>query len=240
MEIKLLGYGEIGKAVANLFRKSMHELTVIDPPLGMTTEYTKEYDFVLVCIPYTDDFMKIVLKERQTCNRIVVFTTVPVGTVQHIPGAVHIPIEGRHPYLNESLQEWPFFIGYNSDKYLMDYVNLFREDLGKEVITVRGTKVTELTKILSTTLYGVNLEFYRYVADTFKEHDMECDNFFALYGQHYNAFYQKLKLEWFQRYILRPPVDDIGGHCVRENAKFLDGLFPDIVKNRYTLDGGAK
>jgi len=161
---------------------------------------------------------------------------VPIGTVEEIPNAVHVPIEGRHP--NFDLLKWRFFMGYNlGNEYYRNYIDFF-STLGKSVRPVPSTRITEAIKLLSTTMYGVNIEFMRYVEEVFKEHNVENDKIKAMkvwgeYTNSYNYLYSDLGEEGIQRYNLTPPKGEIGGHCIRENAKFLKGLFPFIVQHTY-------
>lgn len=231
MNIKILGYGEIGKAVTKYVEQFPGmDIFIQDPLYKLYPPERKTFDFVLVCIPYSDNFMQIVLNELKTTNKIIVFSTVPIGTVEQIPKAVHVPIEGKHPNLLDSLLYWPIFIGYNDDLYLKDYLDFF-SNIQKECIPVKNTRTTEICKLLSTLLYGVNIEFYRYAATLFDLHNSDS-SVFQEYNAAYNALYHSLGYPGIKRYILTYPEGTIGGHCVCQNAEYLEGVFADIVKKQ--------
>jgi hypothetical protein len=225
MRIKILGYGDIGKALHSLFKKC--ELEIVDPKYKMI-DSNNICDYVLVAIPFSDTFLQICLEEKSKCKNIVIFSTVPIGTTKNIPGAVHIPIEGKHPFLDDSLKHWKFFMGYNPGVDMTAYIKLFNH-IQKSVYPIESTDTTEAMKILSTTLYGVNIEYARYANDTLKDKY----EYFNDYNNAYNYLYAQLGIKDYRRYILYPPEKVIGGHCVKENARFVNGIFPEIVKKTY-------
>ena len=234
MSIKILGYGEIGKSIFLLFNEQKgFDIFVEDPKYNLYPPIKKEFDFVLVCIPYSDNFVQIVLDQQNISSKIVIFSTVPIGTTEQIPNAIHIPIEGKHPNLLDSLKIWQFYAGYNDVKYLPDYINLF-SCINKSIIPIPKTRNTELCKLLSTLLYGVNIEFYRFAKDSFNKYACDSPDIFIDYNQDYNFLYEALGFPGIKRYILDYPKGDIGGHCVVPNAKFIEGVFPDIVRNQYS------
>lgn len=237
MVIKLLGYGEVGKAIREYIEANTDDIVIdiVDPKLGKEMLY-KDHEFVLVAIPYSDDFLHIMWAERDMCDKLIIFSTVPIGTVENIKDAVHIPIEGLHPDLAESISIWTFFMGYNEDKYLEDFIKFF-EGINKFVRPIFNTRATEAMKLLSTTLYGVNIEYARYCDDVLHNNNLDYE-VMKEYNKEYNKLYRNLGIVNYQRYILNPPLGDIGGHCIRNNASYLSGIFPDIVRFRY--DGGGR
>jgi len=236
MKVKILGYGEIGQAVTKFIERHVGiDLAIEDPAYKLFPPQKAKFDYVLVCIPYSDNFVQIVMKELKVTNHIIIFSTVPIGTTEQIQKAVHIPIEGKHPDLLESLDNWEFFMGYNDTLTLYDYIEFF-SDIGKIVTPVKGTRTTEACKLLSTLIYGVNIEFYRFAENLLKKNNAD-GKVFQYYNRAYNQLYEHLGHTGIKRYILEYPEGEIGGHCVVPNAKFIDGIFPDIVKNTYK---GAK
>lgn len=259
MKIKILGYGEVGQSIHKLLRDitpNREQLKIYAQDINDKFEDT-DFNFILVCIPYSDKFVQILLEEQKYCKKMIVFSTVPIGTLVNVPNCCHIPIEGRHPNLKESLKAWKFYVGLNEAKYLNSYrmfLELYMNKKGNNVVIVDGTRITEALKLLSTLNYGVNIEFARYVNDilTMRNYGLWSD-----YTNSYNELYKYLyggylvektkgskefedmrkagfeTLNNIKRYNLMPPIGDIGGHCVRENAKMLDSIFSDIVKYRY-------
>lgn len=234
MKIKIMGYGEIGQAITKYIESHSAvklDIFIQDPKFKLYPPSKMQFDMILVCIPFTDNFVQLVMKELSFSPKIVIFSTVPIGTTEQIKNAIHIPIEGRHPDLYDSICKWQFFMGYNTDMYIADYEAFFNM-IGKPVIPVIDSKNTETAKLLSTLLYGVNIEFYRYAEEMYIKNGANI-KLFKDYNKSYNDLYSGLGYTEFKRYILDPPDGEIGGHCVLPNASFLNGIFPEIVRNTY-------
>ena len=241
MRIKIMGFGEIGRAVHEWYNsgKETHDIFIYDPAKGFKPSKHTGIDLLSVCIPYTDEFVKEVLRCKGDTQLCVIHSTVPIGTTEQIPGAVFVPVVGKHPALIRSLKEWGTMIGFTKP-YNSAYFKFFSGFNSFGMITMKARNL-EACKLLSTLLYGVNIEFYRYANDVLNG-DIED---FKLFNQNYNKLYYNLGLSQYSRYILDPPEGDIGGHCVRPNAYLLpDSIFTEIVKNWYTSNNikvkGAK
>lgn len=217
MKCILVGYGEIGKAVTEVFGVSF----IHDPEKGFNCE--GKYDILLVAIPYSDSFIDTVnaYRERYKVKSTIIFSTVAIGTTRKIPGAVHSPVEGKHPNLAESIRKMTRWVGGFGK--LVD-----------EFFTGAGFKpkyvtpeTTEFLKLQSTSNYGLMIEYARYVKSV-------CDQLGINYAHikdfnlDYNILYKKLGLPKYQRYILDPPQGNLGGHCVVPNARMLDEQFPSM------------
>jgi hypothetical protein len=221
MNALCVGYGEVGRAVTQVFSRfhsvEAYDITDAEKPKGV-------YDILLVCIPWTDDFVRIVNRYRKEyeVQATVIFSTVPIGITARIKNAVHSPIEGKHPNLAESILLMPRWMGGQS--------NLARQFFEKAGLTVRQVdkpEYTEFLKLQSTSNYGLNIEYARYVKWVCDNIGMDYD-LVKRFNRDYNELYLDLNLDRFQRYILDPPVGNIGGHCVRGNARILDSQYPNI------------
>lgn len=232
MKILLIGHGEVGAAVHKYFIQYYEHIDIIDHEL--VTGVSKGYDFMLVCIPYTSlsAFLRTIrgYKSRFKCRNIIVFSTVPIGTCEKLYAA-HVPIEGRHPNLYESLKKWDIFLGYDGYN-LKELVPFFIK--ADKVPYVFPTRCTELLKLQSTLQYGINIEFARFVNDMCSQYGVD---YTAV--EHYNKCYNKLYSDdkRINRYVLLPPNGKIGGHCVVPNCDILDqtnpSLFTKLVKEGY-------
>jgi hypothetical protein len=217
-----VGYGQIGRAVTQVFG-SHHEVDTYDitdkeKPRGV-------YDLLLVCIPWQKNFVEIVNRYRKEyeVQGTVVFSTVPVGTTRRIPNAVHSPVEGKHPDLTESILLMPRWMGGQS--------NLARQFFEKAGMTVRQVdkpEHAEFLKLQSTSNYGINIEYARYAKWVCDCLEMNYD-LVKRFNRDYNELYLDLNLNQFQRYILDPPVGNIGGHCICGNARILDSQYPNLL-----------
>jgi hypothetical protein len=228
----LAGYGEIGKAIHEVFGKH-HDITVYDTN-GEYPQPQGEFDILLVCIPWQDNFIDIVhgYINLHSIKATVIFSTVPIGTTRKIQNAVHAPIEGKHPKLAESMNNWVWSVGGGNT-----YAEYFFDKAKKGYVLCGSPETTEIAKLASTTLYGVNIEFARYVNEICKENKVDY-NYINRYNIFYNELYQRLNMPGYSRYILTPPEGKKGGHCVNNNAKILESQYPSIFNQIVLSDGG--
>lgn len=222
----IIGYGEIGKAVDALVGAGY----VQDPAQGRLAYTSVEYDVMHVCVPYSDDFIETVAGYSNTFTpkHVIIWSTVPIGTTTQIPLAVHSPVEGKHPALAESIEMMERWIGYNDKIEGQWFKNYFR-DLGLKVKLVENSDFTEALKLLSTTEYGINIEFARYKKHVADELGMDYE-LTKEWNVEYNKLYKTLGLEKkYQKFVLDAPEGSLGGHCVVENSVLLDELYPNIL-----------
>ena len=221
MQAILVGFGEIGRGIAEAYSDKYIE---IYDPMSAPVKPSGKFDLLLVAIPYSDDFVKIVSNYQKEfgVKATVIFSTVPIGTTQKL-NAVHSPVEGRHPHLAESIRYMPRWIGGENE-----IVNEFFSDI--KTVVVDSPEYTEFLKLQSTTKYGVNIEFARYAKGVSDALGMDFE-LVKSFDQDYNDLYKHLGLPQFQRYILDPPEGKIGGHCVGPNSIILDKQYPNnLVK----------
>lgn len=221
MKCILIGFGEIGKAIYEVYSK-YHKIDVIDPNYP-SERMLDEYDLMLITIPNCEKFVEIIAdyqKEFKAKAKIV-FSTVAIGTTKKLIDAVHVPIEGKHPNLAQSIENWQVFMGgYNSIAYD------FFIQAEKYPMVIKKSEHTEAMKMLSTTMYGINIEFARYCNEIFKNIGMDYDKF-NNYNACYNQLYTVLGMPQFSRYLLQPPEGSKGGHCVTNNALILQKQYPN-------------
>src|SRR5438128_906636 len=96
-KIGILGYGEIGKAIAKFNKNPL----IKDLQRNDGLEHV---DILHVCIPWSDNFVKIIKKEIKSIKPglVIINSTVVPGTTKKISGmVVHSPIRGLHPNLHK-------------------------------------------------------------------------------------------------------------------------------------------
>jgi hypothetical protein len=219
----LVGYGEIGKAIHD-YLSSRLTIDIQDLAQGHEVMNPREhYDYLLVCIPYTSSFINAVTEyiELAVPDTTIIFSTVAIGTTKIWDDAVHIPIEGRHPNLLESLRHWKFMVGYNKKKALANTLELL---YAMKCTPVFNSDNTEAYKLLSTTLYGLNIEFARVANDMCEMLGLNYEKW-NQYNRNYNDLYTELGFPEYTRYILYPPKGKLGGHCIIPNADILSMIF---------------
>lgn len=221
----VVGMGEVGNGVFDVLRSRVVTYTRDKEPVVIA----KKIDYLHIAIPYSDSFLDDVrayIKLYQP-KVTIVYSSVPIGTCETLE-VVHSPVEGKHPVIGLSIQNSARWIG-TSDKKLRKKV----KELWEKFVPVRelpSANFTEALKLLSTTEYGVNIEFARYkkiIAD-----DLGMDyTAMKQWNLDYNNLYKRLGMLEYQKYVLDPPQGPKGGHCVTPNAQLLQEQYPDeLVK----------
>lgn len=224
----IVGYGEIGQAVGKIVGE--HEMVDLEPMASIFSSI----DVMHICFPYSDNFVTEVKRyiEQYSPSHVIIYSTVPVGTTYDIsPMAVHSPVEGVHPYLEDSIRLMERWLGCEDKVEGRFFVDFF-EKLGLKTRLVGDSDHTEALKLLSTTEYGVNLVFADYKAYVAEKIGMDFE-LTKEWNRAYNRLYKDLGMEkWFQKFVLDPPEGKIGGHCVIQNAILLQRQFPDDLVKR--------
>ena len=224
MKTLIVGNGEIGKSIL----KALEEHYPCDI-IGKDYEEThKTYEIMHVCFPYSDKFVDAV-KEYQKKFKpkfTVIHSTVPIGTSRKV-NAVHSPVEGLHPFLTESIQTFTKFLsGPEAD----GVANYFRR-ANITVYIVDNQESTEYMKIMSTTFYGMMVEFTKQVKKDCSELNIPFE-LFTLWNMNYNESYAKLGHPEYMKPLLVPIMKKISGHCVMPNTKLLKNDFTNFLKMR--------
>lgn len=132
MKIGILGFGEIGKAIHELYLKKppnamfamgkVHSLSIKDLDID---DGIQDCDYLHVCIPYSDNFVDQICEciEKETPKNVIIHSTVQVGTTRKImekSGLInicHAPVRGVHPNLREGLRTFPMYIGFDENRH---------------------------------------------------------------------------------------------------------------------------
>lgn len=232
MKSLVIGRGEIGRAVAETISR-VDDVVTYDLKDGAAPNI-KGVDNLHVCIPFTDEANFLASVEahinRYKPIHVCIWSTVPVGTTKQIRGAVHSPVEGRHPALAQSVRQMTRWIGANDQGeglFWAAHFGLMR----LHARIVDNSDFTEFLKLRSTSKFGINLAWANYEASVATELKMDFE-FIKEFDKDYNKLYHNLGMDWAQRYILDDPKGKIGGHCVVPNAKILQEQFPTRMLDR--------
>lgn len=235
MKSLIVGMGEIGKSVFEVISRN-------DETLTYDTTYEERpsgtVDVLHVCFPYSGKFVEQVKEYIADYKpmHVVIWSTVKIGTTKKIPGAVHSPVEGRHPDLELSIRSMTRWIGTNNEGEGKFFDGYFRGMYLKTKV-VYNTDFTEFLKLRSTSKFGINLVWADYEYQVAEELGMS-GNLLREFDRDYNKLYHNLGQDWAQRYILKSPHGFIGGHCVRPNAELLNQQFPsELLDNIIAMDG---
>ena len=223
--------GEIGKSLYNVLSKQYTIETWDNKENGTfvsgTFTMNTPVDILHICFPYSENFVQQVQEYQAKYNPkyTVIHSTVKPGTSDKL-NAIHSPVIGIHPHLEESLTTFTKFLGGDKASEVADY---FRR-VGIKVYITENAFSTELMKILDTTYYAMCIEYT-------KEVNRLCDEtitpfeLWTIWNNEYNKGYQKLGYPEYTRPNLIPIMTKQGGHCTLPNCEFLDNEFTKFIKD---------
>ncbi len=223
-KIGILGYGEIGQAVAKFYKQPfIKDLTRDDGLQGV--------DVLHVCIPWSDKFVSIVKKEIKALQPklVIIHSTIAPGTVKKIGGAVvHSPVRGVHPHLYEGIKTFVKYIGAD-DKKAGEAAKKHLQSLGIQAKLFMPAKTTEIGKILDTTYYGVVIAWHGEMKEICDKLGVNFDEAVTEFNQTYNEGYTKLGKKNVVRPVLYPPQQGKPKHCIVPNATILKDYYKSPV-----------
>lgn len=235
INVGILGYGEIGSSVGKVYEQHS-DFNILVKDLNRD-DNLQNLECLNVCIPYSDKFVDIVLKqvEYSQPNFIIVHSTIIPGTIEKIEEHIstpiaHSPVMGVHPNLYEGIMTFTKFIGANNVSHAK-IIQKHLDSLGVKTHICTSSKSTELGKLLSTSYYGTIIAAHGEMKKICDEFDVDFSEAVSAFNDVYNTGYITLGKTNVVRPILYPPKDDkIGGHCVVPNAKLLKSCLRESNK----------
>lgn len=217
----IIGLGEVGTAMQRIFN-----CNGIDIELFVEPDY---YDYIHICYPYSEDIPHFVDSVRSYQRAIkpkftIIHSTVPPGTCKRL-NAVHSPIIGIHPHLEESIRTFTKFLGGEQASEVADE---FRRH-GVKVFLFDKSETTELMKILDTTFYGVCLEYVKDVKRQSNKYNVPFEAW-KIWTDNYNEGYKKLGYFEYIRPNLVPIMKNLGGHCILPNTELIETVFTELLQ----------
>lgn len=219
-KIGILGYGEIGQAIAKFYKNPLIKSLQRDDGL-------QGVDILHVCIPYGENFVSIVAKEIASIKpklTIIHSTTVP-GITKKLASrfsgmVVHSPARGVHPYLYEGIKTFVKYVGADEAKAGQVAQKHF-ESLGIVAKVFSPAATTEVGKLFDTTYYGLIIAWHGEMKKLCDKLGVNFADAVTDFNTTYNEGYRKLGKHNVVRPVLSAPEGAIGGHCVLPNAKLL-------------------
>jgi len=216
--------GEVGSAILSMIKKAdKYKIYEIDKGMALWhPPGIESVDYMHYCVPFADSvsFLNEVKRYAKLWNpkHIILHSTVLPGTTKDIYKSLNIPISytpcrGQHNSLLKDFQRYTKRVATPIE------CGEFRDDVEQHLISL-GFKVSgnsipeilEVSKLLDTTHYGINI-MYAQIANRI------CNQYGFNYEQ-YNDFmmdsmpyYPELKMKLYPGYC--------GGHCVRQNIDLL-------------------
>lgn len=229
--IGVLGIGEVGRSIVELFKKKYQ---VLKKDKKYDDIKTNKIEVLHVCIPYSNNFSKIVTSQIKKNNPelVIIHSTVAPGTSSAInletnTPVVHSPIMGTHDNLPKHILKFKKFIGP---------VDIKSANLAKKHLQLVGIKTkvlnksidSELGKLLDTAYYAWNIIFGKIAWEICGELNANYEVVYKEFNKTYNEGYKNTK-----KNVTRPVLNylrgPIGGHCVIPNAVILDKLITNVI-----------
>jgi len=227
MKHLIIGYGEIGKAIDKVLGGVEHMDYMDD---------VSKADILHICFGYNSKFVDNVNKYIiQTGAKLcIIHSTVDIGTTERIGDiAVHSPVRGVHPHLEKGIRT---FVKYFGGTHARMAANIFSK-LGLKTKCFKDSRITEVGKMMSTTNYGWNLLFEKWLHEYCEDHDVDYNMVYNHFGLTYNAGYSKLGMGHVKRPLYLHMEGKLGGHCILPNCEILKDFEPAkiILKKNRTL-----
>lgn len=253
MSIGILGNGEIGSSLHKVYELAgFTDVAIRDPFQGLDSSLSN-CELVNVCIPFAEyhNFVKTLksLELRDGCV-VVIQSTIGVGCTDRLQAdmptliCAHSPVRGVHPNLTEGFLTFEKYVGV-SDKHFKDesittLLIQHTKSLNMKPVLCRA-KESELAKVVSTTLYGMNIAAVTDVSNMCEDHGVDFSKVFTQWQTGYNSGYTALGKPDVCRPVLTPvPVNKnghrvIGGHCVLPNCLILETLAGETNLTQFVL-----
>ena len=224
MNIGILGTGEVGSAIKKIVEKK-HDVFTKD----RKDDFIKKQKIAIlhVCIPYSKQFIKIVIKTIKDYAPMltIIESTVAPGTTDKIYRKTkslicHSPIRGVHPNLYQGIKTFIKYIGptlATAGKKAEEYY----KKLGLKTEVFKNARTTEIAKLMDTTYYGWNIIFQKEMAKICNKNKISFEEAYTKWNQTYNHGYTKLKMPYVVRPVLKNYPGKIGGHCIIANCQIL-------------------
>ncbi len=236
-KIGILGYGEIGNSVEELYVRSSglkYDIKIKDISRD---DGLDNIEVLNICIPYhsEEQFIAAVSREISTYKPTLTInhSTVKPGTTNIISDVtesliVHSPVRGIHPDLYTGLKTFIKFIGSDVSEATKLAENHFR-DIGIKTQVCGSTRTTEIGKLFSTTYYGMVIAWHGEMKRICDQIGVSFEQAVTQFNETYNEGYLNLNKPNVVRPVLYPPDPYIGGHCIVPNTKILKSISESLV-----------
>jgi len=237
-EIGILGYGEVGQAIAKFYNNpQIKDLNRDDGLEGV--------DILHICIPWSNNFIKIVREEIKKIKPklIIIHSTVAPGTTKKLVLSlpkelggmvVHSPVRGIHPHLYKGIKTFVKYIGTDNKK-AGNLAKKHLEGLGIETKVFIPSITTEALKLWETTQYAWLIVLNKEIRKWCDKKGLDFNAIYTEANKSYNEGYQKLGRPEVVRPYLKYIPGKIGGHCVTPNCALLDSKIAKFILRKNNL-----
>lgn len=227
MRSLIIGAGEIGKSLHEVF-SPYHESYLRD----VEDLKLDKVEILHIAFPYSEKFVEQVAgyAKQYSPKLLVVHSTVPVGTSRKI-GSVSSPVNGRHPYLANSIKTFRKIVGGTNPFHVYEVTRFFQL-CGIQCAVFSSPEASELGKLLCTRRYGLSLIEMKEAAKVCEKESVPFHEVYTMWNEIYNNGYTVLKEPRFHRPNLWPIGGEIGGHCVIPNLEYVKDDLSAFIKKK--------
>lgn len=232
MNIGIIGVGEVGSAVKRVVEKKYKVFTKDLANDGIKGQHV---EILHVCIPYSNEFVKIIVKAVKDYkpSLVIIESTVVPGTTDVVYRRTktlvcHSPVRGVHPNLYKGITTFVKYIGPTSKKAGMRAQEYYKK-LGLKTEIFKDAKTSEIAKLMDTTYYGWNIVFQKEIYKICRKYNISFEEAYTKWNCTYNQGYTKLKMPNVVRPVLKNYQGKIGGHCIIPNCKLLEGYMTNPI-----------
>ena len=216
----IIGNGEVGQSLFNVLATLYRWSICIQDKNKNFYDFYGKYDVIHICYPFVTYFIQITKEYIKQYNPklVIIHSTVPIGITRKIsPIAVHSPIRGTHPNLEEGIKT---FVKYFGGKKAEEAAKIF-SNTGIVTQCFKKPETTEVIKLWDTFQYGVMIMLEKEIYKYCKQKKVDFNFVYKDANKTYNEGYKKLGRPELIRPVLKHVKGKIGGHCIIPNAKLL-------------------
>lgn len=224
----IIGAGEVGSSLFRVLEKNYPVFIY-----RKTDQNKRQFQIIHIAYPYSKSFVRDTKKyiKKFSPKLAIIHSTIPIGSTAVIsPIAVHSPVRGMHPSLDNGIKT---FVKYFGGPKARSAAKIF-SDIGIRTVAYNNAKTTELLKILDTSYYAWNIVFAKEAKRICVKLDIDFDQVYSQANKSYNEGYSQLGIYNVVRPILKASPGPIGGHCLIDNCRLLDDWLTNTIKKRNT------
>ncbi len=225
----IIGVGEIGFGLKQLFEKYGIEVAGIDLEsnrcFGKPTNITQLH----ICIPYSSSFVNSIrdFYDEFVPRSWVIHSTVRPGTTkiiyEHYPKSslVYSPVRGVHSRMLQDLERYTKFYASYPGSDSTQFLECFKEKCNLRVQSFSTPLALELAKIvLDTSYYGWIIAYGQLLDKICNAHNLNYDELWIFTEEIHQVLGNRPKT-----YVDRT---GIGGHCVLQNLDLIEDDLPEL------------
>lgn len=230
--IGILGYGEIGKTIAQICLDAGFKILIKD--LTIDQFKNKKIDYLHINIPEISNhkFIKCAVDCINEVSPLlsIINSSVTPGTTRKIfektkKPIIHSPVIGIHPNLYNSVKFYfPKIIGPIDKKSLLLAKKHFH-DLRLKIEVYDNSDTSEAAKLLDLIYYAWNLIYCKTISNICQNLNLNFDQVYTKHNKIYNQGYGKI-LPNVIRPIFIPMKGPITGHCTIPDTVLFHKYFP--------------